>query len=116
LPTGAARAMPNTATRPERRCCGSMARRAAAGSSQCSVGAIVDDARLFGRDWGFRLADVKAPVRWWHGDADHIVPLDAAQAAVATLPDAELILRPQESHLGGFATADEVLRFVRSFL
>lgn len=78
--------------------------------------AIVDDARLFGRDWGFRLADVKAPVRWWHGDADHIVPLDAAQAAVATLPDAELILRPQESHLGGFATADEVLRFVRSFL
>ncbi|MBV9090605.1 MAG: alpha/beta hydrolase [Mycobacteriaceae bacterium] len=78
--------------------------------------AIVDDARLFGRDWGFRLADVKTPVVWWHGDADHIVPLDAAQAAVATLPDAELILRPEESHLGGFATADEVLRFVRSFL
>ena len=78
--------------------------------------AIVDDARLFGRDWGFRLADVKAPVVWWHGDADHIVPLGGAQAAAATLPDAELVLRPQESHLGGFAAADEVLRFVRSFL
>ena len=52
--------------------------------------AIVDDARLFGRDWGFRLADVQAPVGWWHGDADHIVPFGAAQAAVATLRDAEL--------------------------
>jgi pimeloyl-ACP methyl ester carboxylesterase len=78
--------------------------------------AIVDDARLFGRDWGFRLADVKARVVWWHGDADHIVPLAAAEAAVATLPDAELIVRPEESHLGGFAAADEILRFVRSFL
>jgi pimeloyl-ACP methyl ester carboxylesterase len=78
--------------------------------------AIVDDARLFGRDWGFRLADVKAPVRWWHGDADNIVPLRYAQAAVELLPDAELILRTEESHLGGFATADEVLVFIRSHL
>lgn len=78
--------------------------------------AIVDDARLFGRDWGFRLEDVAAPVRWWHGDADHIVPLRDAQAAVDLLPDAELVLRPEESHLGGFATADEVLAFIRSHL
>ncbi|MFZ1177361.1 MAG: alpha/beta hydrolase [Mycobacterium sp.] len=78
--------------------------------------ALVDDARLFGRDWGFRLADVKVPVRWWHGDADPLVPLAAAQAAVERLPDAELILRPGESHLGGFAMADEVLEFIRSFL
>ena len=78
--------------------------------------AIVDDARLFGRDWGFRLADVKAPVRWWHGDADHIVPLSDAQSAIALLPNAELVLRRQESHLGGFATADEVLAFIRSHL
>jgi pimeloyl-ACP methyl ester carboxylesterase len=78
--------------------------------------AIIDDARLFGRDWGFRLADVSAPVRWWHGDADHIVPLRDAQAAVDLLPDAELILRTKESHLGAFATADEVLAFIKSQL
>ena len=59
---------------------------------------------------------MKAPVRWWHGDADPIVPLDAAQAAAAHLPDAELILRPEESHLGGFAAADEVLGYVRQLL
>jgi pimeloyl-ACP methyl ester carboxylesterase len=78
--------------------------------------AVIDDARLFGRDWGFRLANVKVPVRWWHGDADPLVPLAAAQAAVSRLPDAELILLPGRSHLGGFAQADEVLEFIRSLL
>ncbi len=78
--------------------------------------ALVDDVRLLGRDWGFRLADVKVPVRWWYGDANPLVPLAAAKTAVSHLPDAELILRPGESHLGGFAKADEVLEFLRSFL
>ena len=78
--------------------------------------ALVDDARLFGRDWGFRLADVKVPVRWWHGDADPIVSFDDAKGAAARLPEAELVLRPGESHLGGFATVDEILGFIRSFL
>lgn len=77
---------------------------------------IVDDARLFGRDWGFRLGDVAAPVRWWHGDADHIVSLSNAHAAVAHLRDAELVLRPEESHLGGFAATHEVLEYVRETL
>ena len=78
--------------------------------------AIVDDARLFGRDWGFRLSDVNVPVRWWHGDADPIVRLEGAQAAIERLPKAELVLRSEESHLGGFAAADEVLEFVRAHL
>ena len=62
------------------------------------------------------MADLKLPVRWWHGDADPLVPLAAARAAVSRLPDAELILRPGESHLGGFAEADEVLELFRSCL
>jgi pimeloyl-ACP methyl ester carboxylesterase len=78
--------------------------------------AVIDDARMFGRPWGFQLADVKVPVRWWHGDADSIVSLADAEKAVSRLPDAELIVMPEESHLGGFASADEVLAFVRSFL
>ena len=77
---------------------------------------MLDDARLFGRDWGFRLADVKVPVRWWHGDADSIISFDDAKKAAEHLPDAELILMPDESHLGGFAAADEVLGYVASYL
>lgn len=78
--------------------------------------ALLDDARLFGRDWGFRLADVKVPVRWWHGDADSIISLADAQAAAEHLPDVELLLMPDESHLGGFAKADDVLDFLHQHL
>ena len=78
--------------------------------------AMVDDGRLFGRDWGFRLTDIAVPVRWWHGDADAIIPLDDAKQAISYLSNVELILMPDESHLGGFAAADEVLTFLRSHL
>jgi len=78
--------------------------------------AMVDDARLLGRDWGFRLVEVKVPVRWWHGAMDHVVPVDGVHTAVSRLQDAELILREGESHLGSFAKIDEVLEFLRSHL
>ena len=71
--------------------------------------APIDDIILFTRDWGFRLADVNPPVKWWHGDADHIVPLAHGAQCVERLPDAELFIRPGESHLGGFGAAEEVL-------
>jgi pimeloyl-ACP methyl ester carboxylesterase len=79
------------------------------GNSRRGLRAPAFDVLLFTRDWGFRLGDVRVPVRWWHGDADHIVPLRHGRAAVAKLPDAELYVRPGESHLGGFAAAEEVL-------
>lgn len=34
------------------------------------IEAMADDGRLVGRDWNFRLTDIAAPVRWWHGGAD----------------------------------------------
>jgi pimeloyl-ACP methyl ester carboxylesterase len=77
--------------------------------------AMVDDARLLGRDWGFRLADVKVPVRWWHGESDHVVPIAGVETAISRLQDAELTVR-SESHLGGFAKIDEVLKHIREYL
>ncbi|MDG4663462.1 alpha/beta hydrolase [Mycobacterium sp. 236(2023)] len=78
--------------------------------------ALLDDARLFGVDWGFRLGDVKVPVRWWHGDTDSIISLEDARAAAAHLPHADLLVMPDESHLGGFAKADDVLAFLSPHL
>jgi len=78
-------------------------------ASRRRFGAVLHDAALFGRPWGFDLADIDTPVFWWHGDADNIVPLAHAEHSVALLQSCELVVRPTESHLGGFAVADVVL-------
>ncbi|EUA35685.1 alpha/beta hydrolase fold family protein [Mycobacterium xenopi 3993] len=68
------------------------------------------DIVVFARDWGFRLEQVKVPVRWWHGDHDHIVPFAHGQHVVSRLPDAELYHLPGESHLAGLGRGEEILR------
>ena len=71
--------------------------------------APVYDIVLFGREWGFSVRDVKIPIRWWHGDADHIIPFRHGQHMVSLLPDAELFVLPGESHLGSLPVAERVL-------
>jgi pimeloyl-ACP methyl ester carboxylesterase len=71
--------------------------------------AFVNDLVLVGRHWGFSVGDVRVPVRWWHGDADPFVALDQAERTAARLADVELMVRHDESHLGGLAIADEIL-------
>jgi pimeloyl-ACP methyl ester carboxylesterase len=80
------------------------------GASRRQAHAPVLDVRLFLRDWGFALADVKVPIRMWHGDADPIVPFAHAQHLASLLPDAELRVRPGESHLGTLDLAEDVLK------
>ena len=45
------------------------------------------------------------PVRWWHGDDDHIVPFRHGQHVVDRLPDATMTVIDGESHLGGLGIA-----------
>lgn len=78
--------------------------------SRRQVTAPLSDLLLFTRDWGFRLEDVKSHVSWWHGDADHIVPVAHGEHCVARLPDATLHVMDGESHLGGLGMAEEILR------
>src|SRR5213076_585451 len=73
---------------------------------------LFNDVVLFGRDWGFRLHDVDVPVRWWHGDADSLVPLEHARRVTDLLPDCELLVRPEESHLGGFGVSGDVFSWL----
>jgi pimeloyl-ACP methyl ester carboxylesterase len=72
--------------------------------------AAASDIVLFTRPWGFSVRDIAVPVKWWHGDSDNIVPLSHGEQMVELIPDAELFVRPGESHLGGFAAAEEVLK------
>ena len=77
--------------------------------SRFQTSAPLSDLVLFTREWGFRLAEVTVPVRWWHGDADHIVTFEHGQQVVEHLPDAQLAVIDGESHLGGLGAAEEVL-------
>ena len=59
--------------------------------------------------FSFEAADVKVPVRWWHGDDDHIVPHRHGEHMVRLLPDATLRTITGESHLSGLGLAEEIL-------
>ncbi|HET9730905.1 MAG TPA: alpha/beta hydrolase [Acidimicrobiia bacterium] len=72
------------------------------------VHAPVLDLVLFTRHWGFELRDISVPIRFWHGDADNIVPLAHAYHMVGRVPDAELRVRHGESHLGALDATDEI--------
>ncbi|MBB6629895.1 alpha/beta hydrolase [Nocardioides sp. KIGAM211] len=77
--------------------------------SRFQTSAPLNDLVLFTRDWGFRAADVRVPVRWWHGDDDHIVPFRHGQHLVDRLPDATMTVIDGESHLGGLGIARQVI-------
>ncbi len=74
-----------------------------------SMRAVMADVILFTREWGFSPRDLRVPVWWWHGDADHIVPFAHGEQIVPMIPGAQLRVRPGESHLGGLGIAAEVL-------
>lgn len=80
--------------------------------SRFQTSAPLNDLVLFTRDWGFTADQVRVPVRWWHGDEDHIVPFRHGAHLVDRLPDATLSVIDGESHLGGLGIAEEVLTTV----
>lgn len=67
------------------------------------------DLKLFVRDWGFRVADVRAHVHWWHGDKDNIIPLAHGEHMVELLPNAELHTLHGQSHISGLGNSIEIL-------
>ncbi|RYE80012.1 MAG: alpha/beta hydrolase [Myxococcales bacterium] len=77
--------------------------------SRFQVSAPLADVILFTRDWGFTPDQVKVPVRWWHGDADHIIPFAHGEHMVRLLPHAQLTTIDGESHLGGLGVAVSVI-------
>ncbi|EUA13181.1 alpha/beta hydrolase fold family protein [Mycobacterium kansasii 732] len=77
--------------------------------SRKQLAAPFADVIVFARDWGFRLEEVTVPVRWWHGDHDHIIPFSHGEHVVSRLPNAELFHLPGESHLAGLGRGEEIL-------
>jgi pimeloyl-ACP methyl ester carboxylesterase len=71
--------------------------------------APIYDIVLFSRPWEFCLRDIRVPIRFWHGDADHIVPLAHGEHQATLVPDSELKIRPREGHMGSLDAAEEIL-------
>jgi len=81
--------------------------------SRKQLAAPFADVVVFSRDWGFQLGEINVPVRWWHGDRDHIVPYAHGVHVVAMLPEAELYPLQGESHLGGLGQAEAIMQTMR---
>ena len=79
-------------------------------STRKQAHAPVIDLVLFTRDWGFSLKDLRVPIRFWHGDADHIVPLAHVHHMMRLVPDAELRVRHGESHMGALDASEEIFK------
>ncbi len=67
------------------------------------------DALLFGRPWGFALADIRVPIHLWYGDSDTIVPVHHGEHLAERIPGSKLRIRSQEGHLGGLGASQEIL-------
>jgi len=76
--------------------------------SRRNMQALLLDVVMFGRHWGFALADIEVPVHLWYGDSDSIVPAHHGEHLARRIPGARLRIRPGEGHLGGLGASHEV--------
>ena len=64
---------------------------------------------LFGRPWGFRLADIRVPVVLWHGEADAQVPVSIARRFARRIPDCRARFLAHAGHFWLLDHYEEVL-------
>jgi pimeloyl-ACP methyl ester carboxylesterase len=67
------------------------------------------DILLSNLPWGFDLADVGPPVRWWQGTVDRLVPASLLRRALDGLAGYELTLYEGEGHAVAQTHAPEIL-------
>ena len=63
---------------------------------------------LFSRPWDFSLAEIRMPVRLWHGEADAQVPVAIARRVAAAIPDCRASFIPGAGHLWVLDHLDEI--------
>jgi pimeloyl-ACP methyl ester carboxylesterase len=72
----------------------------------------IDDVLAFRRSWGFRLADIRQPVRFWHGAQDNFAPVSHTRWLADRVPHAEVEVQSASAHFG----AMEILPAMLSWL
>jgi pimeloyl-ACP methyl ester carboxylesterase len=59
--------------------------------------------------WGFELADVAVPVRWWQGSLDRHAPAETVERALAGLAHHTVTVLEGEGHTVGITHAEAIL-------
>lgn len=77
-------------------------------AARTGLRALTHDVVLFARHWGFSLRDIEVPIRFWHGDADRIVPLVHSVHQAALVRDSRLTVVPGGGHFAGFDVVHDV--------
>ncbi|HYG35525.1 MAG TPA: alpha/beta hydrolase [Clostridia bacterium] len=62
------------------------------------VQAAAADGLLYARPWGFRLQDIRVPVRLWHGEMDVVVPPSMGRYLAQTIPGCQAKFYPEDGH------------------
>jgi pimeloyl-ACP methyl ester carboxylesterase len=71
---------------------------------------VLADAEIYARPWGFSLAEIRVPVRLWHGRNDRSFSSAVAEATAAQIPNCRLRIIEEAGH---YSTA---IRHMREIL
>jgi hypothetical protein len=66
---------------------------------RAGVGGVHQEAALYARPWGFRLLDITAEVRLWHGGMDENVPVSVGHYVADAIPNCNATFCEEEGHL-----------------
>ena len=78
------------------------------GALDLGLRAPIYDLVLFAQHWGFEMADITVPVRFWQGEADLIVPLSHSTHQADLVPDSKVVHKPQAGHFAGYTEVGSV--------
>jgi pimeloyl-ACP methyl ester carboxylesterase len=73
------------------------------------------DMRLYGREFDFKLDEVRAPITLFHGEEDVNVPIALARRGAAYLPGSRLVTYPHDAHLSTLCNhVEEIAAILKS--
>lgn len=71
-----------------------------------------EDQALMAKPWGFRLEDIRVPVRLYHGEEDRNVPVAMGRRMAALIPDCKAVFYADEGHLAFIPHGAEIMSAV----
>ncbi|MSP72644.1 MAG: alpha/beta hydrolase [Myxococcales bacterium] len=79
------------------------------GATHQGLRAFVSDIAIFSRPWPFSVRQIRVPIRFYHGDADTIVPVSHSAHLAALVPNSRLKVLPGLGHFAGFCNTATLL-------